>query len=317
VVHAHFWMSGQACLLARAPGVREPPVALTFHALGTVKRRALGKLDPSPAPRIGIERTLVQQLDAVVATCREEVGELLDMGAPAGRLRVVPCGVDLQQFSPAGPRLKPWRPGTRRLLSLGRLVERKGVDTAIAALALLPDAELVVAGGPSREALDDDPDVARLRRTAVRERVADRVHFTGRVGQDEAAALMRAADLVLAVPWYEPFGIVPLEAMACGTPVVATAVGGMLDTVLDGRTGAHVPPRRPVELAKVTARLLDDADGRHELGRAAREQVRVSYGWPRVAAATEAVYAGLVADTGGTPRREASLARTPTHGELT
>ena len=115
------------------------------------------------------------------------------------------------------------------------------MDTAIAALAELPDAELVVAGGPDPAELDADPGYQALRAAADRHGVADRVVFTGGVARADVPALIRSADAVVCVPWYEPFGIVPLEAMACGVPVVASAVGGLTDTVVDRATGWLVP----------------------------------------------------------------------------
>jgi glycosyltransferase involved in cell wall biosynthesis len=294
VVHAHFWMSAVAVRGARHRLREAPPAAVTFHALGVVKRRHQGAQDTSPPQRIAIERELLRGVDAVVGTCRDEVAELLAMGADPNRLHVVPCGVDLDRFSPDGPRLVPWRPGALRLLCLGRVVERKGVETAIEALVHVPHAELVVAGGPAPQVVDDDPDTRRLAASARRHGVADRVRLVGRVDPDDAAALMRAADLVLAVPWYEPFGIVPLEAMACGTPVVASAVGGMLDTVVHRLTGEHVPPRDPAALAAAVRRLTSDQAALRRAGRAGVERVRRRYGWPRVAAETEDVYSALV-----------------------
>jgi glycosyltransferase involved in cell wall biosynthesis len=185
IVHAHFWMSGLATVLAVGRTAAPPRTAVTFHALGAVKRRHQGDSDTSPPERPAAERRLMRQLDAVVATCADEVTELLGQGADPRRLHVVPCGVDLTTFTPSGPRQVPWSPGTGRLLVLGRLVERKGVDTAIAALADIPGAELVIAGGPALSRLDDDPDVARLRAVAAAAGVAGRVRFVGRVGPAE------------------------------------------------------------------------------------------------------------------------------------
>jgi D-inositol-3-phosphate glycosyltransferase len=294
VVHAHFWMSGLATALASAQLRRPVPWALTFHALGTVKRRHQGAKDTSPDVRIDVERALLHEAAAVVATCRDEVGELLAMGADAERLHVVPCGVDLERFRPDGPMLEPWTPGAQRLLSLGRLVERKGIESAIDALADLPDAELVVAGGPDVDGLAADPDAARLLHRAAQRGLERRVRLVGRVGPEEAAALLRAADLVLAVPWYEPFGIVPLEAMACGTPVVASAVGGMLDTVRPGLTGAHVPPRDPRAIAEAVRTLLADRNRLRAMGIHGAQRVRQQYAWSGVAVQTEATYDRLV-----------------------
>lgn len=294
LVHAHFWMSGLATDIAVRAERSRPATAITFHALGAVKRRHQGANDTSPQARVGIERGLVHRMDAVIATCTDELAELLAQGADPRRLHVVPCGVDPATFTPHGPRLVPWSPGSHRLLCLGRLVERKGIQTAIEALAGVPDAELVVAGGPDGTQLDDDSDVARLRQVARAVGVSARVRFVGRVDPGPAAALLRAADLVLAVPWYEPFGIVPLEAMACGTTVVASAVGGMLDTVEHAVTGEHVPPRDPQALADCVNALLARPDELTRRGRRSVKRITGQFSWQHVAATTEAVYAEVL-----------------------
>jgi D-inositol-3-phosphate glycosyltransferase len=298
VVHAHFWMSGLATTSALRGLPSPPPAALTFHALGVVKRRHQHEQDTSPPERTSLERRLVGEADALVATCRDEVHELLAMGADPERLHVVPCGVDPERFAPVGPHRVPWTPGSTRLLSLGRLVERKGVETAVEALALLPDAELVVAGGPDRADLDVDDDVRRIRAVATAAGVQARVTVLGRVDPATAASLLRAADALVATPWYEPFGIVPLEALACGTPVVASAVGGMLDTVEPGVTGLHVPPRDPTALASAVARLVADPGAARLMGREGVRRVRERYAWPVVAASTESVYHQLTSPAG-------------------
>jgi len=288
VVHAHFWMSGVAALDA----VRDSrvPVLQTFHALGTVKRRQQGARDTSPSARVALERRLCRRVDRVVATCRDETEELARMGLPPGRAAVIPCGVDTDRFRPLPAR----RHGPSRLLVVGRIVERKGVGNVIEALAHLPGVELQVAGGTTPDLLDTDPEVSRLRGLASRLGVADRVRFTGSVGRADVPRLMCDADVVVAVPWYEPFGIVPVEAMACGRPVVGSAVGGLLDTVLPGVTGELVPPRRPDLLAPVLRDLLADAGRREAYGRAGRDRAVRTYQWRRVAAATEEVYADVV-----------------------
>ncbi|HEU4674583.1 MAG TPA: glycosyltransferase, partial [Motilibacteraceae bacterium] len=183
----------------------------------------------------------------------------------------------------------------KRLLSVGRLVERKGVDTVIRALRFLGDAELVVAGGPSSDKLSEDPEAKRLVELAERLGVRDRVIMTGRVDREQMPALMRSADIVVCMPWYEPFGIVPLEAMACRRPVVAAAVGGLVDTVADDITGMLVPPRRPDRLATALRRLLDDPFTLEAYGQAGIDRARSRYSWDRVAAETVHTYQGLLA----------------------
>jgi len=293
VVHAHFWMSGLASVeAARGVGV---PVVQTFHALGTVKRRQQGSRDTSPRSRIALERRLCRSVDRVIATCRDETAELARMGLPRGRDTIIPCGVDTDVFRP----LAVPRAGHPRLLVIGRVVERKGVGNVIEALAHLPGVELHVAGGPAPDLLDADPEVGRLRDLAARQGVADRVTFLGSVSRDDVPRLMCGADVVVAVPWYEPFGIVPVEAMACGRPVVGSAVGGLLDTVVPGLTGELVPPRRPDLLAPVVRDLLADPARREAYGRAGRARAVRTYQWCQVAAATEDVYADVVAAPAG------------------
>lgn len=297
VVHSHFWMSGWASLAAAAP--LNLPVVHTFHALGSVKRREQGSEDTSPPERLPIERSILNRVDRILATCSDEVHELAALGAQPSRVTVVPCGVDLSLFWPDGP-VEPRRADPRqpwRLLVVGRLVRRKGVDDVISALPQIPGAELVVAGGPDTSALDHEPEVARLRDLAHRLGVAERVDLRGRVGRKDLPAIYRSADLVVCAPWYEPFGIVPLEAMGCGVPVVATAVGGMLDTVVNGTTGVHVPPRRPDLLAGAMNKLLSNQQQRAAMGRAATKRARL-YSWRRVAAATLRSYEDLTVHAG-------------------
>ncbi|MGW0120319.1 glycosyltransferase [Streptomyces sp. NPDC003327] len=292
VVHSHFWMSGLATLWA----TREVPVPFlhTYHALGTVKRRHQGAADSSPPTRVAHETEVGTGCDRVLATCRDEVEELAAMGIARAACDIVPCGVDPVAFRPDGPAVArgPFR---YRLLHLGRLVPRKGAAVSVAALGRLPGTELVVAGGPPPAGLDADPEVRRLRALAEELGVADRVRFTGAVPPSVVPALMRGADVVLCPADYEPFGIVPLEAMACGRPVVASAVGGQLDSVADRVNGRLVPPRDPALLAATVRVLLADPVLRAEYGRAGRRRVLERFTWARVAAATEESYRAVLA----------------------
>jgi glycosyltransferase involved in cell wall biosynthesis/phosphoheptose isomerase len=291
VVHSHFWMSGLAAL--RAARALDLPVVHTFHALGTVKRRYQGDADTSPEERLDIERGIVAQADRIVATCTDEAFELMRLGADRSKVHVVPCGVDLERFRPDGPAER--RGHDHRIVYTGRLVERKGIGNVISALERVPGCELVIAGGPPASELGDDREARRLRALAERHGVADRVHLRGRVSREDLPALLRSADALVTVPWYEPFGITPLEAMACGVPVIASAVGGMIDTVVDGVTGHHVPPRDPERLAAVLRDVLADPARRRVQGRAGVRRTRQLYDWDRVALSTLDVYEELVA----------------------
>jgi glycosyltransferase involved in cell wall biosynthesis len=285
VVHAHFWMSGLAALAgAREHGI---PVVQTFHALGVVKRRHQGAEDTSPEARIRLEVAIARDVATVLATSSDEAFELARLGVPGQRIGVIPCGVNTEAFRPDGPAAR--RGPAPRLLYAGRLVKRKGLETVVRALADVRRAELLVAGGPPSGRLRGDAEYRRISRLAAELGVADRVSFRGRVARGDMPVLMRSADLAVSVPWYEPFGMVTLEAMACGVPVVASAVGGHTDTVVDGVTGVLVPPRQPGELARVLRDLLA---GRElpRYGAAAAERARARYSWDRISQETAAVY---------------------------
>lgn len=285
VLHSHFWMSGLAALAAGRPlGI---PVVQTFHALGSVKRREQGKADTSPSDRIARERDICRGAARIIASCSEERGELVRMGVPDSRIDIVPSGVDLELFRATGP-VAP-RTDRPRLVVIGRLVPRKGVDDAIRALRWLPEAELLVAGGPGADDLLGDAEVVRLVKLASEEGVLERVQMLGRVEHLKLPTLIRSADVVVCLPWYEPFGIVPLEAMACAVPVVGSAVGGLLDTIVHGETGVLVPPRRPRRAAAAIGRLLQNNACRVRLGANGHRRMR-EFTWDKVAGRTEQTY---------------------------
>lgn len=294
VAHGHFWMSGIATQLAARTA--KAPTVQTFHTLGAVEHRHQGQADTGPAVRLKLERLVARNATWVAATCTDEMAELTRMGRARTRVSVVPCGVDLEKFSPQGPTVA--RGSRVRIVSVGRMLPSTGFQTMIEALPAIANAELLIAGGPASGLLDEDAEVQRLRTLAQRSGVGDRVTFTGAVAYDDLPALLRSAHVAACTPWYEPLGIVALEAMACGVPVVATAVGAMLDTVVHDVTGRLVPPRRPRELADALASVLRDSFLRRSLGLAGRDRACARYSWDRVAADTERVYDRLVAVPG-------------------
>lgn len=298
IVHAHFWMSGVVSL--EGAQRLDTPTAITFHALGVVKKRHQADADTSPDTRIPAERQLLKRMSRVIATCTDEVRELVQLGGDASRIDIVPCGVDSTAFRPALAGDSDVVPTERqeryRVLSLSRLVPRKGVGEVVQMLTHLPDVELTIAGGPNPEALDSDKEVRRLRELADEHGVADRITFVGAVDRDRIPQLLAEMDLAVVLPWYEPFGIVPLEIMACGKPLVGSAVGGLLDTVTDGETGLLVPPKHPQRAAAAVRMLLDDPGLRKQMGQAARRKIEQRYDWRKVSEATEAVYKDMLSE---------------------
>lgn len=302
VVHANFFMSGQVGLrLKQRFGT---PLVTTFHALGLVRREHQKEADRFPAERIQIERELVQRSDCIVAACPQDEDDLQRLyGAAPSRLTQVPCGVDVTALYPGDRAGARERLGLQAddfiVLQLGRLVPRKGIANVVRAMALLPPAagrtaRLVVVGGDA-DTPDEvaTPEIARLRGIALEAGVAERVSFTGRRGRDELRDWFVACDVFVTTPWYEPFGITPLEAMACARPVVGSAVGGIGYTVQHGRTGFLVPPEDPGALAHRLQLLQHQPALAAAMGQAGMQRVRSHFTWQQVAAQLARVYEGV------------------------
>ena len=321
VVHANFFMSGLVGLkLKDWLGTR---LVVTFHALGLVRREHQGAADGFPAERIPIERRIVRRADRVVAECPQDRSDLLRLyGGDDARIAMVPCGVDLKEFYPGDKAVARRELGLGAddfvVLQLGRMVPRKGVDNVIQAVAELQReaqpgrhrrVSLLVVGGNSAEPDERaTPEIGRLRAIARESGVADHVRFTGQRQRAALRACYAAADVFVSTPWYEPFGITPLEAMACGTPVIGSDVGGIRYSVVDGVTGYLVPPRDPVALAQRLAQLRDNAALGAALGRAGIRRVRSCFTWDRVARELADVYRAAC----GQALPEPGLSRTAT-----
>ena len=284
VAHAHFWTSGLAAVTAaRQFGI---PVVQSFHELGEIEAGATG---PS---RAGYERALGRAVDRVMVNSQDQVRGLVRIGVPRAQLTVVPAGVDSIRFTPEGPAAErdPLRP---RILSVGKLVERKGFGDVVQALRYVPGAEVVVVGGPPAGQLAADPGAKKLRALAERFHVADRFRLVGSVPAGDMPAWYRSADIMVSAPWndqYDQFDESALEAMACGVPVIGTSVGGLNETVVDGLTGDLVPARDPRALGGALRRLVNDRVRRFAYATAAVDRARQAYSWRRVAAQVGSVY---------------------------
>jgi len=291
ITHAHFWLSGVATQLAtRSLGL---PTVQTFHSLGTVEHRLRGAGDPETVStdRIRIERLVARGATRMVATSSDEIFELARMGLPRTRTTVVPCGVDAEHFRPTDP-TDPPRPKRKRLVTAGPLEPTSGFDTVIEALAAIPDTDLVIAASRSPElsARADEQEKSRLTKLARARGVHGRVRIRRDVSPAELPVLLRSADAVVCTPWHDPSGTTALQAMSCGRPVIASATGSMLDTVLDDATGLLVPARSPEAVAGAARRLLSDATMLTTFGIAARDRVMARYTWDRIAEDTVRVY---------------------------
>jgi D-inositol-3-phosphate glycosyltransferase len=322
LLHARGYLSGFVGLrLARASRL---PLAVTFPALGLVRREQPGGVDADPAgppERIDIERTLVQQADALVAPCAQDRADLMRLyGARPSRISTVPRGVDTELFAPGDKaqarRALGWADDEYIVLQLGPLLPCAGTEDVIPALARLPrDARarlvVVAAVGVDGPGTDDRriAETERLRAIALEAGVADRVSFIGARARPELRQCYVAADVLAAVPWYEPAGHSPLEAMACGTPVIGSTVGSLRHAVAPGVSGCLVPPRDPAALAAQLLRLQAHPPLARALGRGGAQRARTLFTWDRVAAELAALYRALA--PAARPQRRRLLAVPP------
>ena len=303
IVHANFFMSGMvAQRLKETLGI---PFVITFHALGHVRRIAQGAADTFPPLRLQIELDLMRSADRIIAECPQDK---LDMerlyGAPSERIDVAPCGFDPQELWPVPEKIARVRLGLAIdkfiVLQLGRMVPRKGVDTVIQGVALLRSrhgihAELLVVGGEEqRRNGRESPELIRLRSIAAELGVGAHVGFTGRKDRSELRYYYSAANVFVTTPWYEPFGITPVEAMACARPVIGAEVGGIKSTVVDGESGFLVPSRDPRALAERLAVLHNNPALAQSMGDEGLRRAYQHYTWRTVARKAASIYASVV-----------------------
>jgi D-inositol-3-phosphate glycosyltransferase len=286
VVHALRWTSGLAALAA-ARDLRIP-VVQSFDSLGVAERRHRALPVSVGIERIRLEPAIGRSVNAVMAGSSDEESDLARLGVPRRSIKVVPCGVDTDEFSPEG--LVAERTKRPRLVTVADLAEHDALATLLQALSKVPGAELVVAGGPPRAELRGDIAYRRLAKVAESLDVSGRVLFAGQVGRGDLPALLRSADLLVNVSEYDPSGVLSIEAMACGTPVIASAVGGQVDAVVDGTTGILVPPGRPALLAQRIRQLLAHPMLLEAFSVAAADRAQSRYSWDRIAHETLAVY---------------------------
>jgi D-inositol-3-phosphate glycosyltransferase len=293
-LHANYWLSGVAG--HRLKHELDIPLVSTFHTLARVKAETG---DPEPQRRIDAESEVVACSDAITASCPAEAEQLVRLyGARPERIELVPPGVVHAFFSPgdrAGARTALGLPQDRPvLLFVGRIQPLKGLDVAVRALAELRDrgAVLVAVGGPS--GLDGEVEAAKVRLLAEELGVDDRIRWIEPQPHYLLSTFYRAADVVLVPSRSESFGLVALEAAACGTPVVAAAVGGLRTLVEDGRTGFLIETRDPAAFATATDQLLDNPSLAFAMGADAAARA-LTFTWSTTAARLRRLYADLTA----------------------
>ena len=297
LIHANFFMSG---LVASQIKKRlKIPYVITFHALGKIRMNHQKDSDAFPASRLDIEQLIVHDADQIIAECPQDEQDLIDYyGADPNRITIIPCGFSANEFFPDS------RQKARKvlnlakkdivLLQLGRIVPRKGIDNVIRAIGHLRDISniklLIVGGAQDVPDFDNDPEFKRLRQIAADENVLESVIFAGRKNRDELKYYYQAANFFISTPWYEPFGITPLEAMACGIPVIGSNVGGIKYSVQHEHTGFLVPPHNPEALAAAVRKGISDPVFYKNLCRNSVNRVNKMFTWECVAQQTHKLY---------------------------
>lgn len=311
LIHANFWMS--ALVASDIKKMLQIPFVVTFHALGYIRKIYQGANDKFPSDRIAIEKQIVQEADHIIAECPQDREDLLMYyHAPQEKITVIPCGFNPHEFYPLDKLLARMvlKLDAKEfiILQLGRIVPRKGIDNVIHAVAklkrTLTHTRLLIVGGESDD-LDPlkNPEITRLRQVAEQAGISDNVTFTGRKQRDILKYYYAAADVFITTPWYEPFGITPLESMACGTPVIGSNVGGIKYSVEDGECGFLVPPNNPDALATRIFELLHDESLRSNIRLNAIRRVNTLFTWSKVTDMVVALYDRVL--TGSTARRTA------------
>ena len=312
LVHGNFWMSGWvATELRRRLGI---PVIQIFHAMGKTKRRHQKKVDTSPGDRIKTEIDIIRQVDRIIAQCPNERSELIkDYGANSNKIVLIPSAVNTRIFKPVDRDAARRRIGLdindKVIVYVGRMLPRKDIRNVIHALAILlrnseksegsppTSLRLMVVGGESMEPNPiATPEIGELQKLAAELGVAEHIHFIGKRQPEELRYYYCAGDIAVTTPWYEPFGLTPLEAMACGRPVIGSAVGGITYTIKDGETGFLVPPRDPETLAVRLQQLLSQSELSTQMGLAARKRVEREFTWSITVMRTGALYETLLAE---------------------
>ena len=306
VIHANFFMSAMAAMpLAR---VSHTPLAVTFHALGKVRRMHQSENDRFSDHRFTIEEEIVRNADCIIAECPQDRQDLLELyDADPDRIRMVPCGYDPDELAPVDKQQARenlgWDPQAFYILQLGRMVPRKGIDNAIRALARLRkshhvDARLCVVGGNLSDVnFGDIDEYERLTSIVAEEGIDQCVQFVGSQARQQLSRYYSASDVFVTTPWYEPFGITPLEAMACRRPVVGSDTGGIKYTIVDGKTGFLVPPKDPAAAAEKLAVLAHNPLLARKMGRAGAHRARRLFTWRQVSMELSDIFHELGCET--------------------
>lgn len=310
LAHTNYWMSGWVGLeLQRRQNVR---LIHTYHSLGAVKYQSVSDIPAIAQTRLAVEKQILEQAHCVVATSPQELKDLENLVSGLGQIDVIPCGTDVSTFRPiskADARMQLGiTPKEKVILYVGRFDKRKGIETLVRATSELrtqleqgeefdpQHLKLMVVGGSDPQEADG-AERRRIEEIVTEVDLAANTEFVGMVGHDRLALYYTAADVCVIPSHYEPFGLVAIEAMACGTPVVASAVGGLKFTVISEETGLLVPPHDVSKFAHAIGRILTDDLWARKIRKQASTRVQQHFSWTGVAIQLSDLYRRLLAQS--------------------
>ncbi|HEY9661163.1 MAG TPA: glycosyltransferase family 1 protein [Allocoleopsis sp.] len=314
LIHTNYWMSAWIGLQLKQ--TQNVQLVHTYHSLGAIKYRTIANCPQIAQTRLQVERTILEQANCVVATSPQEQEHLRSLVSQQGCIEVIPCGTDISNF-----RIIPktearaelgFQADEQVVLYVGRFDPRKGIETLVRAFAKLKQSSegisssattpsgtklrLVIVGGSDPTQLDGQ-ERQRIEQLVGELGIANQTTFAGRVGHDRLPLYYTAADVCVIPSHYEPFGLVAIEAMACGTPVVASDVGGLRFTVVPEETGLLAPPQDIDAFATAVQRILTDDLWVRKVRRQASTRVQQNFSWTGVAVQLSDLYRRLLAQS--------------------
>lgn len=302
IVHTNYWLSSWVGMQLKQ---RQPLIQVhTYHSLGVVKYNSVPDIPPIGETRLAVEKTLLETAERVVATSPQEKEHMRSLVSPKGAIDIIPAGTDIQRFGSidraAARQQLGIAPDTKVVFYIGRFDPRKGIETLVRAMAqstLRGQADLkLIIGGGSRSGQSDGNERDRIEGIVKELGMNDFTEFPGRISDEALPVYYAAADVCVQPSHYEPFGLVAIEAMASGTPVVASNVGGFQFTVVPEETGLLVPPKDNAGFAQAIDRILANPDWQKQLGQRARQRVEAKFSWDGVASQLAELYIRLLAE---------------------
>ncbi|MBD1871388.1 glycosyltransferase family 1 protein [Leptolyngbya sp. FACHB-671] len=296
LVHTNYWLSSWVGMELRK---RQPIKQIhTYHSLGAVKYQASTTVPLIASTRLSIEKTCLETVDCVVATSPQERDHMRSLVSTKGNIDIIPCGTDIRRFGAVDRQTARQQlgisPETKVVLYVGRFDPRKGIETLVRAVNYPEvrqhsDFKLMIAGG-SRPGQSDGDERERIEGIVNELELGDRTEFVGRLDHTQLPTYYAAADVCVVPSHYEPFGLVAIEAMASGTPVVASDVGGLQFTVVPEETGLLAPAQDEAAFAAAIGRILADPTWRDQLSKASRQRVEARFSWDGVASQLSELY---------------------------